>query len=67
MLTICLIASEFSPDIGGGGLSAKRIAFSLKELGEQVRLTEQDGITVHLMYAVVVRESSTLLRRARLF
>jgi L-malate glycosyltransferase len=36
--TICLTAQEFPPDVGGVGVSAKRIALLLQELGYQVHV-----------------------------
>ncbi|WP_019505740.1 glycosyltransferase [Pleurocapsa sp. PCC 7319] len=36
--TICLTAQEFPPDIGGVGVSAKRIALLLKDLGYRVHI-----------------------------
>lgn len=36
--TICLTAQEFPPDVGGVGVSAKRIALLLKDLGYQVHV-----------------------------
>ncbi|WP_040897279.1 glycosyltransferase [Xenococcus sp. PCC 7305] len=36
--TICLTAQEFPPDVGGVGVSAKRIALLLKSLGYQVHV-----------------------------
>jgi L-malate glycosyltransferase len=38
MKTICLTAQEFPPDVGGVGVSAKRIALLLTELGYQVHV-----------------------------
>jgi L-malate glycosyltransferase len=38
MQTICLTAQEFPPDVGGVGVSAKRIALLLQELGYQVHV-----------------------------
>jgi L-malate glycosyltransferase len=38
MQTICLTAQEFPPDVGGVGVSAKRIALLLRELGYQVHV-----------------------------
>jgi glycosyltransferase involved in cell wall biosynthesis len=38
MKKICITAQEFPPDIGGVGVSAKRIALLLKELGYQVHV-----------------------------
>ena len=37
-LTVCLTAQEFPPDVGGVGVSAKRIALLLQELGYQVHV-----------------------------
>ena len=36
--TICITAQEFPPDVGGVGVSAKRIALLLQELGYQVHI-----------------------------
>lgn len=36
--TICLTAQEFPPDVGGVGVSAKRIALLLQDLGYQVHI-----------------------------
>ncbi|MEO0015328.1 MAG: hypothetical protein RLZZ535_3717 [Cyanobacteriota bacterium] len=36
--TICITAQEFPPDVGGVGVSAKRIALLLTELGYQVHV-----------------------------
>ena len=36
--TICITAQEFPPDVGGVGVSAKRIALLLKDLGYQVHV-----------------------------
>ena len=36
--TICLTAQEFPPDVGGVGVSAKRIALLLKDLGYEVHV-----------------------------
>ncbi len=36
--TICITAQEFPPDVGGVGVSAKRIAILLTELGYQVHV-----------------------------
>ncbi|BAZ44024.1 glycosyl transferase, group 1 family protein [Chondrocystis sp. NIES-4102] len=38
MKTICLTAQEFPPDVGGVGVSAKRIALLLTELGYKVHV-----------------------------
>jgi glycosyltransferase involved in cell wall biosynthesis len=38
MKTICLTAQEFPPDVGGVGVSAKRIALLLTDLGYQVHV-----------------------------
>ncbi|MGL5794754.1 MAG: glycosyltransferase [Waterburya sp.] len=38
MKTICLTAQEFPPDVGGVGVSAKRIALLLTELGYRVHV-----------------------------
>ncbi|NJO98755.1 MAG: glycosyltransferase family 4 protein [Pleurocapsa sp. CRU_1_2] len=38
MKTVCLTAQEFPPDIGGVGVSAKRIALLLTELGYRVHI-----------------------------
>ncbi len=38
MKTICITAQEFPPDVGGVGVSAKRIALLLQELGYQVHV-----------------------------
>lgn len=38
MKTICLTAQEFPPDVGGVGVSAKRISLLLIELGYQVHV-----------------------------
>jgi glycosyltransferase involved in cell wall biosynthesis len=38
MKTVCLTAQEFPPDVGGVGVSAKRIALLLQELGYQVHV-----------------------------
>ena len=38
MPTICITAQEFPPDVGGVGVSAKRIALLLQELGYQVHV-----------------------------
>ena len=35
---ICITAQEFPPDVGGVGVSAKRIALLLQELGYQVHV-----------------------------
>lgn len=37
--TICITAQEFPPDVGGVGVSAKRIALLLKDLGYEVHVT----------------------------
>jgi L-malate glycosyltransferase len=38
MKTICLTVQEFPPDVGGVGVSAKRIALLLKDLGYKVHV-----------------------------
>jgi L-malate glycosyltransferase len=38
MKTVCLTAQEFPPDVGGVGVSAKRIALLLQDLGYQVHV-----------------------------
>jgi L-malate glycosyltransferase len=38
MQTVCLTAQEFPPDVGGVGVSAKRIASLLQDLGYQVHI-----------------------------
>lgn len=38
MKTVCLTAQEFPPDVGGVGVSVKRIALLLQELGYQVHV-----------------------------
>ena len=38
MPTICITAQEFPPDVGGVGVSAKRIALLLQELGYRVHV-----------------------------
>jgi L-malate glycosyltransferase len=38
MKTVCLTAQEFPPDVGGVGVSAKRIASLLQDLGYQVHV-----------------------------
>ena len=35
---ICLTAQEFPPDVGGVGVSAKRISLLLKDLGYEVHV-----------------------------
>ena len=37
-ITICITAQEFPPDVGGVGVSAKRIALLLQELGYKIHI-----------------------------